>query len=175
MEEEWRDIEGFPTYQVSNRGHVWSKRSELRLSQSQNEGGVAKVNLVRDGGVFTRSVKVLVAEAFVAKFHEPPNVSQNNGDPENTPINLDGDPTNNCVENLAWRPRWFAWKYARQFHEDIPVEYHVKVINETTGGIYDSVMEAGIADGVLWEYIYQSILSGRPVYPTGSIYDFLFD
>lgn len=171
MEEKWKPIENFPGYLISDHGFVWSEKSDMRLSTSPNTNGIMKVNLVKDGQIYTRSVKTMVAEAFLP--HQL--VIELSEEDESTPINIDGDQRNNHVDNLAWRPRWFAWKYAHQFNEDPPREYMTQVVNERTGIIYQSVMDAGIAEGVLWEYIYQSMITGRPVYPTGSIFNFLFN
>jgi len=160
MEERWHPIIGFRSYSISDRGQVHSERHGGVLSLTQNAHGVVKVNLFRDKKMYTKSVRLLVAQAFL----DDPN-------PEcDTPINLDGDPTNNNYFNLAWRPRWFAWKYARQFHQEIPVFYHSNVRNLHTDITYPSVMEAGINDGIIWEYLWESVLSSRPVYPTGCVY-----
>lgn len=164
MPKKWVPIKGFPGYSVSSDGEVYSERNKMILSQSGiNNGNGLKVNLMKDGHIHTRAVRTLVQEAFP---------EEDVWDQANTPINVNGDVTDNRAENIAMRPRWFAWKYTRQFHESIPPEYNIRVLNEQTQIIYNSVMEAGIADGVLWEYIYQSILSGRPVYPTGATYTF---
>lgn len=160
MIETWAQIPDFPDYEVSDHGQVYSKRRDLMLSLTQTSAGAVKVNLMANGRLCTRAVKTLVAEAFLPDHH-----------PEsNTPINLDGDPLNNHVMNLAWRPRWFAWKYTRQFHQEIPVFYNATVQNLHSGKIYDSTMAAGIDDGIIWEYLWNSVISGRPVYPTGAVY-----
>lgn len=163
MEEQWMGIAEFPGYLVSDYGRIYSEKTGTMMSFSLNNTGTLKVNLMQDRVIQTRSVKVLVANAFL----DPPQF-----DEETTPINLDGDPFNNHKDNLTWRPRWFAWKYSRQFHEPVPREYKLRIINLTTRTEYQSVMEAGVDEGVIWEYIYQSILTGRPVYPTGSVYTF---
>lgn len=163
MDERWEPISEYPGYYVSDWGYIYSDRTEQQLSMSQTLSGIVKVNLMRDGHIHTRSVKVLVAYAFVP-------LTRFQGF---TPINIDGNQTNNHYLNLAWRPRWFAWKYTRQFNEETPNEYNVRVINILTGDTYDSIMEAGVADGVLWEYVYRSTLTGRPVFPTGGIYELI--
>lgn len=169
--EHWRPIEDFPGYSISDWGFVWSHKSDMRLSTSRNTNGIVKVNLVRDGEIITRSVKTMVAEAFLDRQLDLP-LSE---DEESTPINIDGNQQNNRVDNLAWRPRWFAWKYTHQFNYKPPREYLTQVVNERTQNVYTSVMEAGIAEGLLWEYVYQSMITGRPVYPTGSVFNFLFN
>lgn len=165
----WRPIENFPGYQVSDAGEIWSDKTQQVISTSQNEAGVEKINLVRDGRIYTRSVRVLVAEAFLPKQE----ALATSDEDLPTPINLDGDPRNNTLGNLAWRPRWFAWKYAHQFKETVPTEFiKTPVIDIEHGKAYDSVCDAGVKEGLIWEYIYNSILTGKPVYPTGGIFGF---
>lgn len=150
-EEVWTTIEEFPRYSVSTYGQVANNRTEKILSQSPNSTGVVRVGLVDgDGNQLTRSVKVLVAETFIPK-------------PEprfNTPINLDGNPENNHVGNLMWRPRNYAWKYARQFTFMPPISEarysEGPIIELTTETVYPNVMEAGIANGVTFFMVWCS-------------------
>ncbi len=162
-EDFWQPIKEFPGYLVSDTGLIYSEKTAQQLSTSQTGSGTVKVNLMKDGHIQTRSVKTLVALEFVPVPTFWTIVP-------NTPINLDGDPWNNHYLNLAWRPRWFAWKYTRQFNEPTPPEYNTRILNKQSGVVYDSVMQAGVDDGVLWEYIYQSLLIDRPVFPTGATY-----
>lgn len=159
--EQWRPIVRFPDYQVSDVGRIYSDKTGTFLQPSMNSTGNVKVNLMLEGVVFTKSVRTLVADAFLPDdgFFENP-----------TPINLDGDHWNNHIDNLMWRPRWFAWKYSRQFNDPIPPEYKVPIVDIVQDVAWASTKYAGIALGLLWEYIYQSILTGRPVFPTGSVF-----
>ncbi len=164
MTKQWKPINGFPGYLVSDEGEVYSERNKMILSQSGiNNGNGLKVNLMKEGHIHTRAVRTLVQEAFP---------EEDIWDQANTPININGDINDNSASNITMRPRWFAWKYTRQFNESIPLEYNIRVLNEQSQLVYDTVMEAGIADGVLWEYVYQSMITGRPVYPTGATYTF---
>lgn len=164
MDEHWLPIRDFPDYQVSDCGRVYSDKTGTILRPSMNSTGNVKVNLMVHTNMHTRSLRTLVAEAFVSGEEDFDNA---------TPINLDGNHWNNRKENLLWRPRWFGWKYTRQFHEAIPSEYTVPIVDTKHNVAYENVCQAGVTDGVLWEYIYQSILTGRPVFPTGSIYAFV--
>lgn len=168
MSERWVDIPEFPDYEISDHGNVFSKRNNQPIALSWNGRGSVKVNFSKEGVIHTRSVRVMVAQAFV---EQPTDLESSRHDLE--VINIDGDQENNHYENLAWRPHWFAWKYTRQFHESPPAEYKVYLLNTQTGVVYDSVMEAGVADAVIWEYVYGSAINGRPVYPTGAIYEFV--
>lgn len=168
MSERWVDIPGFPEYEISDHGRVYSKYSGHDLSLSMNTRGHIKVNLSLEGEIHTRSVRVLVANAFV---EVPDRLRIETHDLD--VINLDGNPENNNWENLAWRPRWFSWKYTRQFNQPVPAEYNVNLLNTLTGEVFTSVMDAGVAHGELWEYVYASAIDGRPVYPSGAVYEFL--
>lgn len=92
MKEEWRDIEGFPGYQVSNLGKIKGVRKN-ELTPSYNKGKIRypKVTLTRSGEHIDKRVNRLVATAFI------PN-------PNNEPLvmHLDNNPKNNRVDNLAW-------------------------------------------------------------------------
>jgi NUMOD4 motif-containing protein len=166
--ERWIDIPEFPDYEISDHGNVFSKRTNQPLVLSWNGRGTVKVNFSREGVLYTRSVRVLVAEAFV-----PVESADDSHREDLEVVNIDGDQTNNHYENLVWRPHWFAWKYTHQFREGVPEEYHVGLLNTQTGEVFDSVMAAGIADAVIWEYVYNSAITGRPVYPTGAVYEFV--
>lgn len=168
MSERWIDIPEFPDYEISDHGNVHSKRNNQPIAPSWNGTGSVKVNFSVDGELHTRSVRVLVANAFVPL---PEDDYSSSFDLE--VINIDGDMWNNHHENLAWRPHWFVWKYTRQFRDGPLPEYNVPILNTQTGELYDSVMDAGIADAVIWEYVYGSAINGKPVYPTGAVYEFV--
>ena len=92
MSEIWKDIDGFPLYQVSNQGQVRNRSSGCirRLSMSN---GYYHVDLYKNDGKrhgYTKQVHVLVAEAFLGKH---PGLHVNH---------KDGDKTNNVVVNLEW-------------------------------------------------------------------------
>lgn len=168
MSERWVDVEDFPDYEISDHGSVYSKKSRKLLALSRNASGCVKVNFYSREGLATRAVHVLVADAFV-----PLPEDEYSLDTILEVINLDGNQENNHYTNLAWRPHWFAWKYTRQFRQEIPPEYDVYLLNTLTGQVYDSVMTAGVADGLIWEYVYNSAVTGRSVYPTGAVFEFL--
>lgn len=105
MDQEWRPIEEFPGYSISNQGFVLNRFGKM-IARRINNRGIVYVGLSKDEEQFAISVARLVAVAFLPK---PANEAFD------TPINLDGDRANNRAWNLMWRPRWFAIKYSRQF------------------------------------------------------------
>src|SRR3954470_21438611 len=108
MIEQWHEIEDFFGYSVSDHGRIRTDKFGRLLALSQTQWGLVQVGLMRDGVQCHRSVPLLVAKTFLPYV----------GGAFDTPINLDGNRWNNHVENLAWRPRWFAVKYNRQFMHD---------------------------------------------------------
>lgn len=98
MTEEWRPVVGYEgLYEVSNLGRVrslprWrSHQQKLVLRCSSNNSGYQQVHLSTHNKQKSMTVHRLVAQAFI------PN-------PENKPeINhIDGDKTNNKIDNLEW-------------------------------------------------------------------------
>jgi hypothetical protein len=93
--EEWRTIEQFPNYEVSNLGRV-RRKIRVRVSKAgkilkatPDGQGYLRVNLFKNGTRYGRILHRLVAEAFLGK-----SVSQVN--------HKDGDKGNNLLENLEY-------------------------------------------------------------------------
>jgi len=156
MTEEWRPIDHFPGYSVSTFGRVRTDKTGWFLALNVNQYGVYQVGLMRDGTQYHRSVPLLVAKAFLEPISGP----------FDTPINLDGDRSNNHVDNLAWRPRWFAIKYNRQFRYpyDNPIPTHI--IDLKTGEISENSFECAKRYGLLEKDIVLSIMNRTYVWPT---------
>lgn len=156
MTEHWKTIEHFSEYSVSNFGSIRSNKSGRILSTSPNQFGVVQVGLMKDGVQYHRSVPLLVAKAFLP-IHPGP---------FDTPINLDGDRLNNHVDNLVWRPRWFAIKYNRQFR--YPSDMHIsrQLVDIKTGEISENSMECAKRYGLLEEEIVLAIMNKTYVWPT---------
>ena len=161
--EEWAFIEGFPNYQISSHGRVYNVSRYQMMSCSVNNHGLLKISLVDEGGVRrTKSIATLVADAFVpGKDHISDQI-----------ILLDGDQMNVHAFNLAWRPRWFAWKYTTQLKQQQPVYYENLAVYDSVLGIeFDNIIEAGTTLGLLFDDIWRSTYSKTHVYPTDSIFE----
>jgi hypothetical protein len=154
--ENWKTIELFPDYSVSDQGRIRTDKTGRILALSVNQWGLVQVGLMRDGQQHHRSVPLLVAKAFLP---------QNPG-PFDTPINLDGDRHNNRVENLAWRPRWFAIKYNRQFRYPYEYPIYAPIIDMKTREVSDNSLECAKRYGLLEQDLVLSILNRTYVWPT---------
>lgn len=155
MKEEWREIEGFPKYLVSNHGRVYNMQRQLIKTPGANQQGIATISLSRDNVPAMRAICLLVANAFLEK-----------PDPSfDTPINLDGDRHNNSVNNLAWRPRPFAILYHRQFHfvsfREIPVD--IELVE--TGEKFEDLATPAVKYGLIYTHIIRSYVHGVDVFP----------
>ena len=91
---EWRPIEGYEgLYEVSNLGQVRSfYTGEAKvLKPSIDKDGYLKAGLSKDGKMYLKSIHRLVASAFIPNIGDKPQVNH-----------IDGDKTNNTVDNLEW-------------------------------------------------------------------------
>ena len=96
--EEWREVQGFPSYQISNFGRVKSfkKRNTRLLTAFPNNHGYWRVALTNPFGVSKRLlVSRLVATAFCEKSSEECN----------TVDHIDCNKNNNHASNLRWLSR----------------------------------------------------------------------
>jgi hypothetical protein len=157
MEEIRKRIKGFENYEVTTYGEVINIHTSRVMTWSPTLLGEMTVGLVRDGHQYRRSVKRLVAHAFVS----------GKSDIFDTPILLDGNKTNLRADNMMWRPRWFAWKYTHQFSDPEHWYYLGPVIELDSLKTYDTCIEAAMNNGLLCIDVYLSILNERPVWPTG--------
>lgn len=155
----WKDIEGFEgTYQVSNKGRVksldrWFIKSNGarvfyygQILKLGFDGGKANyiqnctVRLSTGKPKHTRhthciniSVNRLVAKAFIP-----------NPDNLDTVLHIDGDISNNCVENL----KWISGKdFRTHYHNKGNMGEKKKVLCIETGIVYKSLQEAACAMG----------------------------
>lgn len=163
MDEIWVRIEEFPLYNVSDLGRIMKWTTGRIMKESLMVRNGVKISLVVDGNRYTRSVALLVAEAFV----------EGRTDIFNTPIHLDGNITNNRADNLMWRPRWFAWRYVRQFQISDVNYVRKPIFDVDTKLVYMDMLAAAMANGLLVIDIWRSIHSEDRTFPTGQMFDFV--
>lgn len=163
MREQWRPIQEFPRYEISNLGEICNVLTAKTMKYRENGHGVVMVDLTREDGQYTRSVRSLVAKEFVT------------GEDEifDTVISKDGDQRNFRADNLAWRPRWFANEYSRQF-EVVPREkQEIGPIIDSRLIRYDTVRDAAIIHGALMRDILEGLKTGATIFPDWHIFYFV--
>lgn len=162
--EEWESLEtvGFPGYKLSSLGEVRSEKNDKTLKLSSNQYGVVRIGLMKrdESKQVTLSLTRLVAIMFV-KGKSPQ---------FNTPINLNGDRSDNTAENLAWRPRWFAVKFFNQFEHSQEPLMATKIYDVETNKKYADSREAACDNGLLEEEVMRSVVNGSPCFPTWQIF-----
>lgn len=159
-------IEGFPDYVVREDGTVYNVRSGRQRKSSITQNGATKITLYKNGRPYTKSLALIVARAHLYNDHDP--------EIFDTPIHLDNDLGNNHVDNLAWRPRWFAKKYQAQYWN---LEYRyskVKIEDPQTGEIYTGVIEVCQKYGLLFHDVIESCVKGKSVFPTWKTFIFVY-
>lgn len=164
--EAWVEISDFPDYSVSSLGNVRRDDTGRLITPSSKGHGLVMVGLMRYSDQHgrpiqhKRSLPLLVARAFVG--NPRPQVFD-------TPINLDGDRTNNKANNLAWRPLWFARDYMRQFV--IPHASYDGPIEDVESYVtYENTYSAAVHHGLLEQEIVMSMHNNTYVFPTGQIF-----
>lgn len=153
MRERWYELDEFPDYAVSEFGEIHNIKTGMPRRTSINQQGIVKISLYVGRELITRSVAVLVAEAFV------------DGQDEffNTPIHLDGDRENCRADNLMWRPRWFAVQYHRQFQSPDFHRMDIDIEELSTGREYESVKEACMDLGLYYQDVYRSYIHEQQI------------
>ena len=97
MEEIWKNIEGYPNYQVSNMGRVkrlstgYYRRTEKILKPQLQNNGYLHIKLSQKDKTKCILVHRLVAQVFIPNPNNLPQVNH-----------INEDKTDNRVENLEW-------------------------------------------------------------------------
>lgn len=154
--EEWRPINAFHGYSVSDQGKVLNTKTGRIMSLSENQKAILFVGMIKGGVQYKRAVCLLVADAFLPAPVFPTFDSV---------INLDGDRHNNFASNLDWRPLWFARKYHQQFIRRVNVR-GTPIADMETGEEFFNVWDAAIKYGLLVSEIVMSIENHSVVWPT---------
>jgi len=86
-----KTITGFPGYEVSDTGRVWSHKTNRWLQPATNRSGYLVVSLRCDGKAWSHLVHRLVAAEWIPNPHNLPEVNH-----------MDGTKTHNHARNLEW-------------------------------------------------------------------------
>lgn len=161
--DDWYPVNGFPGYSVNPLGQVRRDSNGRILVPRYNQYGVPYVGLMREWQQCIRSLPRLVARTFL----QPPS------EIFDTPIQIDGDPANCRVDNLMWRPRWYAILYKRQFDDryDNPIDVPVKARNERER--FPNSLEAACRYGLLEREVVLSVLNRTPAWPTYQYFEYV--
>ena len=154
--EDWVQIDGFPEYSVSDQGNVRHDRFDRLVHPRANQYGSVYVGLQNHGVQYCRSLPLIVAEAFI-----PQGVAT-----FDTPINLSGDRFDCRVENLMWRPRWFARKYNQQMKDPYSDSIMEPIRCVETGEYFPTSFEAAVRYGLLDAEVVGSINYMTTTWPT---------
>ena len=88
----FKDIKGYPNYQISNYGRIWNKKKQRYVAQNHNNRGYCQVWMYAINGKRKHElVHRLVALAFITNPEKKPEVNH-----------IDRDKTNNSIDNLEW-------------------------------------------------------------------------
>lgn len=127
--ERWAPILGYPDYEVSTHGRIYSLVSHRELRQSYGGKGYLKVNLYNTDGGKTKFVHRLVAETFL--------------DMQDLEVNhIDGNKENNRVENLEPATRLENVRHSWRAGLSSSRHLHVPVRCVETGEVFYSISAA---------------------------------
>lgn len=132
----WKDISGYPNYQISNLGRVWSKKRQIYLKQFKNNSGYSQVALYAINGKCKKElVHRLVALTFIDNPNNYPCVNHK-----------DENKDNNTASNLEWCDRSYNTNYGDRNNKAAKaISKKIRCIE--TGAIYNSGKEAAKALG----------------------------
>lgn len=135
-EERWAGIPGFPDYAVSTNGDIMNLKRQKRLSHRVDKKGFHSV-VLRDNG---KPKCFLIGRLVLGQFKGE--------QPQKIQVKyLDGDRSNNKLENLEWIPRKENSNYdAGRELLDAANRRKVKCLD--TGVVYDSIRQAHKETGI---------------------------
>lgn len=138
----WREIDGFPDYEVSNLGRVCSFKGKYPRIRKlcKHPKGYLYVILCTDGKNVGKRVHRLVAEAFIPNPESKPHVNH-----------IDEDKLNNVAENLEWVTCMENNNHGTR-NKKVAMRLGKAVVQYTTDGVfmaeYSSIHEAERVTGI---------------------------
>lgn len=164
--DEFVPIQDFEQYGIRMDGSVINFKTGRLLAQHTSNGHMY-VGLNAGGATYPRLISRLVARAFLPSPWDPINF--------NTIIHHDYDRRNNHVNNLSWRPRWFALKYYEQgaYLDDPTRVWRIMrpIKARDSVEVFPTSKFAAITFGVLEMEIFTKIDTGEGVFPDFVIFD----
>lgn len=173
MKEEFRVVNGFEDYIISNYGKVFSTKNGKFLKMCKNKNGYLQVGLWKDRKCKKVYIHRLVAENFI-----------NNPLMLETVDHLDGNKLNNRVDNLQWLSNSDnVSKFHREQKTEEWKEHNKKVMKEKygkpvicveTGIIYASCKEADRLLGFSKESV-RKVATGKHKQTHGLHFEYLLE
>jgi HNH endonuclease len=158
---DWTPVDGFPNYSVNSLGQVRQDRFDRLMTPHANQTSSVYVSLMKNAVQYQRSLALIVAKAFL------PTPSP----PFDTPIHLNGDKWDCRVENLMWRPRWFAIRYHRQFTDAFPGHIEAPLRARGDHERFPDSLTAASRYGLLEKDVVGSIRYNTYAWPTYQIFE----
>lgn len=158
----FKDIQGYPNYQVSNMGRIWSKKRQIYLKPYKNNSGYLTVCLTAINGKIKRElIHRLVAIAFLDNPNDYPCVNHKDENKEN-----------NQLTNLEWCDRSYNINYgSRNERASKAIGKPVRCIE--TGIIYPSGKACAEALGTSADIV-SKVLHGKSRCKTANGYHLEF-
>lgn len=129
--EQWREIEEFPQYEVSNKGRVRNGKTKRILRTNLDEKGRERLILYKGNKQYSRKIHRLVADAFCEKYYDGLDVTH-----------ADGDVRNNDADNLEWRYRSDIARRSFRRHGRKQTHSMKRILCVETGILYESIAQA---------------------------------
>lgn len=165
MDETWRPIKGYSSYFVSNRGEVWSEKTQRMLTptpRSKNSPYLSVILSDGKNGTITKNIHRLVAEAFVENPYHKEVVNH-----------IDGNKNNNAAVNLEWTTRSendlhaFRIGLRRSTPEQIQTAINSrkrKVIDLDSGETFESITDCARSIGGKYSGVFKCVSGIRKRY-----------
>jgi len=161
--ERWVPLLGYPGYSASTQGRIVNDTTLHVLTVLDQPNKRPFVKMYKDGVQVSRNLAKLICDAFLPTPSNPTFT---------TPIHFDGDLTNCKLDNLAWRPRWFALEHTEQFRKELP-SYPDPVMELRTEEVFDNSWAAVLRYGLLYMELIKAIRLQTYVFPTMQQYRWL--
>ena len=178
MQELWKKVDGFPLYSISSCGQLRNDKSGRILKSCPDTDGYLQNILCNKGMRANRKIHRLVAEIFIPNPDSKPQVNH-----------IDGDKTNNNVENLEWVTHQensdHFWRVldCKEHREKLSMTHKGKgILSENPnakavrriedGKIYSTMKEAGKDNGIQYHHIGE-VCKGKRKTAGGCHWEFL--